>query len=292
MNVGALIVAEKEGLVPSVVELGQNDRPSQGTTELVLLKGHLGTAGIEIRIGVEILVAEKLEKSPVELVGSGFHVDHDRPAQAPAEFGWQHVGEHLEFGNGVGIRQHRRLIVVGSVIVDAVQQEVIVLDTVAVDRHQRVLVGGVGSLRHISASRERNELDEVAAVQRQIHHLLGFEHLAERGGFRLQEGRFAHHFDGLLHIADFQSERKTQPVLDVQYDSVTNCAFETFGFHRYRIGPDAKRRCSIETFYAGTDPQHDARLGVLLDLHGSVADRSSACVYNLSGDDAGILLGV
>ncbi len=87
------------------------------------------------------------------LVGSGFHIDNDGSAQSPSEFRRQHVGEHLEFGDGVWIRQHRRLIVIRGVVVDAVEQKVIVLYAVAIDANQCALVRRISGLRHIGAGR-------------------------------------------------------------------------------------------------------------------------------------------
>ena len=72
---------------------------------------------------------------------------------------------NLELGDGIGARQDRRLIIVCRVVVDAIQEKVIVLNAVAVDSDQKILIEGVVSLRDVCAGRERNQLNEVPSVQ-------------------------------------------------------------------------------------------------------------------------------
>src|SRR5437764_822561 len=82
------------------------------------VRWRFGSTGIEVWTGIDLLITEKLQNRPVVPVGARSHIDNNGPAQSPSEFRRQHVCEHLEFGDGVWIRQHRRLIVIRGVVVN------------------------------------------------------------------------------------------------------------------------------------------------------------------------------
>src|SRR5262249_20588313 len=148
--------------------------------KLVLLERRLGTSGIEEGVGIELGVAQKLEGRAMKIVGAGPDIHIDGAAEAASEFGGQQIRLHLKLGNGVRTGQDGRIVVVGGVIVDAVEKKVVVLNAVAVDPDQEVLVERIIPLRNVGAWGERDQLDKVAAIERQLHHSLGLNHLAER----------------------------------------------------------------------------------------------------------------
>ena len=100
---GAFIVAEEEGLVLAVVDLGDLYRATEGKAELILLERlTLRAAGIgEEVVGVELFVAQKLPGAAVQSVGTRFRSGADNPAGGPAILGAETAGLHLEFLDGV-----------------------------------------------------------------------------------------------------------------------------------------------------------------------------------------------
>ena len=90
----------------------------------------------------------------MEVIRAGAQADIDGPAQGTAEFGGQQIALYLEFGDRVRTRQHRGLIIICRVVVDAIQQKVVVLNPVAVDADQEVLIERVVALRDVGPRSE------------------------------------------------------------------------------------------------------------------------------------------
>src|SRR5207249_11299992 len=175
-NSRALVIREPEGAVAAVVQLRQVQGTAEGASELVLLERRLVAARIEEVIGVHVRVAQKMEQRAMEVVRAGTKAYVNGAAQRAAELGRQKIALYLELGDRVRTGQHRGLVIVRRVVVDAVQQEVIVLDSVAVDANQEVLVERVVSLRDVGAGRERDELNEVPPVEWQFRNGFSRDH--------------------------------------------------------------------------------------------------------------------
>ena len=92
----------------------------------------------------------------MEFVGSRLDVDVDCAAQTAPELGRQQVALHFELGDRIGARQNRRLVVVRGVVVDSIEQKIIILDSVAVDADQKILIERIVSLRNVGAGRQRD----------------------------------------------------------------------------------------------------------------------------------------
>ena len=139
--------------------------------------------------------------------GLGGHVDL---RGVVAELGGIDAGLHLEFLQRVDGRQHDVGIEIGVGIVDAVEREVVEHDALAGDRDR--LIGAVAALARAGLSgggrerrgvgRERDELQVVAAVQRQLDDALVVDHGADGGVLGLQLGGAGFDGDGFGDLAD------------------------------------------------------------------------------------------
>ena len=140
------------------------------------------------------------KSAPVELVASRFRGDQNRRAAARSPFRRVVVGEDLELLDRVDRRQNRDGAGRQFVVVVAIQQPIGAIGARAAHRQRIRAARGrfaaraaiekavrIGFLR--GARRQRGKLNEVAAVQRQIGHLLGRDHLTESGVRRLNRYR-------------------------------------------------------------------------------------------------------
>ena len=121
---------------------------------MILLEGWFDTPGVEVVVGVEVIVAEEMEQSAVKGVRARPKADVYGASQTAAEFRGKQITLDLEFGNRIGTWQDGRLVVIGRIVVNSVEQEIVILNPVAVDSDEKVLVQGVIPLRNIGAGRE------------------------------------------------------------------------------------------------------------------------------------------
>ena len=157
------------------------DGTAQKRSELVALEGLL--ALVEIVDRVQLVVANELIRSAMNLVGSGFQDDVDGGATA-AEFGAHGIFFSAKLLDGVGRRQDDHSTQSEFVVIYAVQQEIVVGYAQAVHRD-----GFVGALvfKHTTADvrsgltavcsrAEICELDKVSSIQRKLRNAsFGFD---------------------------------------------------------------------------------------------------------------------
>ena len=133
----------------------------------------------------------------MDLVGAAAVRDVHGRARRAAVLGALVVRDDAELADRVGRRLHhlvREALVAGAVgvVVDAVDQEVVERAAQAVDVERafarRALIALVqGRLPH--AGREQRQCRILAAVQRQLPHLLAGNHLAALAGVGFEQGR-------------------------------------------------------------------------------------------------------
>ena len=166
----ALVIGEEEGLVV-------DDRAAGRAAELVLVERRARQAGRigEEVVGVEIVVAQKLEDRAVKLIGAALDGGVDHRAGGVAELGGEVVGLDLELLYRVDRGDYR----------DAVASDGAgVRDGVVVDAIERDFVGGeapaAGDERQIRSHAEHRrgvageqaERKRIPAVQRHVEDLL------------------------------------------------------------------------------------------------------------------------
>src|SRR5882724_7952021 len=131
-------------------------------------------------------------------------------AGSAAKFGREDAGLHLELLNGVDGGQENIKVKADIGVVDPIQSEIIELAALAGDCD--VLGGALASLppgggtvvaeakAHIGA--ERNQLQEVASIQRQLHDALVFDHRSDRSVLGGQQRGPATHLDDFGDLSD------------------------------------------------------------------------------------------
>ena len=142
-------------------------------------------------------------------VGAGFEGCADDAAHEVAEFRRRVVSDQVEFFDRVGRRRITQQVVRNLVVVHAVEDEVIRLFAVAVDKWPRaarnvvaiVEAARVGMNR---ARRQQRQFDVVARSQRK--RLVGrpIDDRVNLRSFGLQNGSAGSHFHGVGYLSDFQ----------------------------------------------------------------------------------------
>ena len=218
----SLVVHEEEGLV---VPDGAAQRPA----ELVLAKGRLGAAELVVEqiIGVELVIAQKLEPAAVELIRAGLDLDIHDAAVGPAELRGVRAGLNLEFLDRVHAGKDDHGVQIQFVVVDAIEQEVVVAGAHAIGdeggRHAPAFVAGAIVVRTGHASRDTwnqpCQLDEVPAVQRQFLDLRLVHSDAQLRAVGLHQRDGGLHLNRFRHVADFQLQIDARLLIDVEPDA-------------------------------------------------------------------------
>ncbi len=192
----ALVAEKEEGLV---LEEGAAECAAEVVTiELVLARGF----AIEEVAGVEVVVAEVVEGLAVDLVGAGAGGDVDDGAGGAAELGAEGGVDDLELGGGVDGGLEGDLVLRHIVEVDAVDLEVVGVFAIAGGGEgvRSEASAGCGEAavvgRDDGAGCEVSEVEEVAAIQRDLLNGLPVDDLADGEGLGLDGGGSALDLDG------------------------------------------------------------------------------------------------
>ena len=157
------------------------------------------------------------------------------------EFGRVDAGLHLEFLDAVDRGQEGIRIEVDVLIDDPVERVLVVFAALTGD--SEILRGSVATLpagraaaaaagpvrAHVRA--QRHEIDEVAAVERQLQDLLVLDDRADRGVRGVDHRRAAGDLDRHLDGSELQREIQTGRLLHLQLDSVADLALKTLQVH-------------------------------------------------------------
>ena len=170
----AVIVALQRGLIACV---GNQGKPGGGIV-----------GAVEVVAGVESFVAEVVKGLAVELVGAGASGDGDNRAITAAILRAEGGVIDLELGGGADRRLEGDLVLANIVEIDAVDLEVYRVFAIA-GRDEGVCAetaAGSGKaargIRHDASWSEHGEIEEVAAVERQLLHRIPVDHLPDGYG--------------------------------------------------------------------------------------------------------------
>ncbi len=256
----ALEVGEEERLVP-------HDRSAEHAAVLIAAERRFGSVSrLEERRGVQLRVAEELPSVAVHLVRAAAvgHV-HRRAGGAPV-LGALVVGDDAELADGVGRRLHhlvRKSLVARAVrvVVDPVDQEVVerAAQAVHVERaFARRAVRALVERRLADAGREQRKRRVLAAVQRELAHLLAGDHLAALARVGLDERRCGGDFDLLRHAADRQLHVHAQPRADLHLHVVDERDRESRFLGGHEIQTAFHRHEFVRAFAGRAPRQRDA----------------------------------
>ena len=275
----ALIAAEQEQLV-------LDDRRAERAAELIAVQA-VALRREEVA-RVETVVAEELEGVAVHFVRSRLgHQVHRRCGVMPVPRR-QRARLHLELLQRVGKRR-RQVQVVERIVVRAAVHDVgdaVRLAAGDRDRDRRKILVGVeiACRRGRREAGEENQLGGLSSVQRQLHHALVVDHLADAGVLRLDEGGVRRHRHLLADRADRERDVQLRARSDLQDDAAAHVGVEALQHDLQLVRPDGQVRQRVGAVGAG---EHGARhpcIG-LRDSDLRARNRTAARV----ADDAGEL---
>ena len=146
----------------------------------------------------------------MELVGAALGGDVEDSTRTPAVFGAVGVAVHFEFAHRVGAQEISRDAGRGLLRIRLDGNPVHVknvggLPRAGNDQHFAAAIGGTRIVIH-DAGLKRNQLRQVAAVQRQFRNLGAIDRFAQRASHRIHHGRLSGDLHGRRHGADGQLE--------------------------------------------------------------------------------------
>ena len=222
-------------IVPEEEQLVFEHRAAQRTAEVVLQERRFVQSRplAEERVRVQRFVAMEFEQASAVGIRARPRDDIDDAAGKPPELGAAVVGLHAELGDRLRARGQHDDVAVGGIL----------------DRHS-VEVGGalvrrsaadlvVAGREHVLAGqaalaaplwhdrwRQRDQVQHIAAVQRQLLHGAATHHDTKRGVFGLQHGRGTGHLNGLGEAAQLQRDLDARLRLDVHLDPIPYVALK------------------------------------------------------------------
>ncbi len=226
------------------------DRAADGSAELMHQeRGERLGARIEIVARVERGIAMEVVGGAVDVVGAGLDADVDEHAGFRAIVGAGLLGgvellnrvERERAGGRAGDAGvvHDGFAVVGVVVVGAVDDEVVVVGAIAVGRERVEAAAGIA----LDAGMKREQVLEVAALERQLVDRFVGEDAAQHGVARFGERSFIFHFDGFVDRADLEMEIDFEIVADFDLHAFAHDFGEAGRFDGDRVdaGIDARR---------------------------------------------------
>ncbi len=190
------------------MQLVLDDRSANRAAEVVALQLVLRLVRSleEVVLRVQRVAAAEVEAAAAELVRAAAGDDVDLRAAGLAELRAVAVAQDLELLDRLDRRvDEDRAVRADVVVVRAVDRPEIRGDVAAADREVRAaeqaLVLDVEEIGGAHAGHQRGELQEVAAVQRQLADLLSGDHAGDVAAEHLDRGRRRFDADRLVHVA-------------------------------------------------------------------------------------------
>src|SRR5262249_28114377 len=159
--------------------------------------------------GVEIVVADELEKRTVESVAAGFgqHVDLRRFV---AEFCGIDAGLHLEFLQSIDRGQDDIRVEIGIGVDHAIEREIVKYDAVTAGRDR--LVGAIAALARLRLAGRRRKVADIrryshqiqvlAAIERKLRDVFRLDYGADGRILRLQQSGGSLNLHAFVNLAD------------------------------------------------------------------------------------------
>ena len=230
------IVAHEEQLVFPVEDFRDDHRAAECAAVLVPLEGILRRTSRPERIvlGVHLFVPQELKRRPVVLVAAalGQHVDLRR---RPAELSRINTCLHLEFLQRVNRRLNHEGVEVRIGVLHTVQRIVVERATLPAHRNAvfrpetalpRTRLAGRREPRR-SVRSQRNQLQVVAPIQRQLHNALVLDHRAQRRILCRQQRHCPGNFNRFRYRAHRHIKVQTHRLLNLHFHLFGGGGFKT-----------------------------------------------------------------
>ncbi len=240
-----------------------HDRSAERRSVLVLAQDLRVCAAVPVAVApreglacVEVVVAHEFVGAAPEVVrpAADRYVD-DRAGVAPV-LRRVVAGLNLELLDRVhrgddGLRLAILLAHDRRVVVDAIDQEIVLADRLAV-ADEAAAEAGVTERPPVAAPNlgcdaggEQRQRLVVASADRQVFDLLALDGVVERGRFGLQQRRGPGDLHDLDHISHLEREVNAEPIAGMNLDSRPHGLLETFGLYRNLVDPDPERACDV-----------------------------------------------
>ena len=224
----AFVVGHPERLVAPVIQVRNVDRTIRYEPKLVQVQNREaggGTGDVGVGLGkrqcVEPVFAVGFEQCAVQLVAAAL-ADHVDLARGESILGRIDAALDLELLDCI-LRKNHGWCFHGLVGVDqTVQREVVALRTATVDADGVAFALTHGTL--FAADRDRagaqkQQLNKVAAIQREFFYLLLAYQLRQRRAIGVQFDGLRRHFHGFCHRARLQRQVDADLLVDCQYEA-------------------------------------------------------------------------
>ena len=163
----------------------------------------------------------------MQCIRAAFRGEVDLAAGSAADLGRVRAALHLELVDGIDGGREAEAVAVQVHGFDAVVVEAVLRVARAVGRHADGLADGAAQAADsdaagragIDAGREQSKLDERAAIERELHHLLCIDDGADGGVLALQEQRAGGYFDGLRGLTDGERNGKACDLVDAEIEA-------------------------------------------------------------------------
>jgi hypothetical protein len=230
------------------VELVVDQGAAEGPAEVVAIEGVLGLARLlqEVVRGVQRVVAPEVEGAAVERVLAAAGDDVDLRARGLAELGAVAVAMDLELLDGLdrGVDEDRA-VAADVVVVGAVDRPHVGVDRAPgdgeVDAAHEALVGDVEArLGLADAGHQQRELDEVAAVERQLADLLAGDEAGDVAALGLHLDGGGLDADRLRHAARLELDVLGAHVGHVEQEALVEGALESGVAHLDLVAADGE----------------------------------------------------
>ncbi len=176
-------------------------------------------------------------------VGPGFDRGNHEGATSAAELRGSYASLHTELVNGLGRREEDDRVDQGFVIVDAIENEIVILGPQAIHCQSGapllpkakgfgvvVCTGGrAGGVTACNARHEEGELREVTAVQGHLRYLAAFDDFSNGGVLSIKDGGTSVDRNCLGHFADIQAEIRDGNLGDLELEGAGNFLETFFG---------------------------------------------------------------
>ena len=139
---------------------------------------------------------------------------------------------------------------------------------------------------HDSAGAQKQQLDEVAAVEGQVGHLLLGHHLPDGGRLRVNRSGVGLDLDLLRDVARGELEVDALHLVHVQRDVRADGQLETRLLRRHEVGADRQQRHNVGPIVVGRGLARESRL-LVGDGHLDLGHHAPTRILHRTGDLAG-----
>ena len=244
------------------------DRPANRNAKLVLLVRRFRQIGAKAVLrGIKSVIAQELPRAPVNSICSRLGGGIDDSAATASKLRRVIGGLNLEFGDGINAAQDGDISVVIGVVVDAIEQEIVLVAAHAVDGKTPACIAVGGRAATVNRSLddfgypggELGKIGVTSPVQRQQFDCLACHDIAEGGALGLEQRSGSTDLYGLRYGADLQSEVESNGLLHIEHDVVSYFFAKPGGFDGDGVPADMERSNQVVAvnvaLHGGVDPR-------------------------------------